>query len=79
MAVGQIITNCDSIIATPDTLAKLNGGYKALGDLVVSKIVPTIQDCSPLDKRQFSSLRTLLTIDKLGRVIDVEFKKTILT
>ena len=64
---------CDSIYDNPQTPSKYTSDTKGLMDYLNKTLVPILGDCMKEDGGIIASLYMKLTIDKSGKVIEVEF------
>ncbi|MEZ4911206.1 MAG: hypothetical protein R2774_10135 [Saprospiraceae bacterium] len=73
---GQSVNNeCDTIYDFAETLPKYENDIKGLMDYLMADLAPILSDCYKRDDILTASIYLTLTIDKEGKVIDVEFKR----
>jgi hypothetical protein len=73
---GQSVNNeCDTIYDFAETLPQYENDVKGLMDYLMTDLAPILSDCYKRDDILTASIYLTLTIDKEGKVIDVEFKR----
>lgn len=73
---GQSVNNkCDTIYDFVETLPQYENNVKGLMDYLMTDLAPVLSDCYTIDGILTASIYLTLTIDKKGKVIDVEFKR----
>ncbi len=73
---GQSAHNdCDTIYDFATTLPHYQNDGKGLMDYLMTDLASILSDCYTRDNIITASIYLILTIDKKGKVIDVEFKR----
>jgi hypothetical protein len=73
---GQSVDNeCDTIYDFVETLPQYENDVKGLMDYLMTDLAPILSNCYKRDDILSTSIYLILTIDKKGKVIDVEFKR----
>lgn len=66
---------CDSIYDFAETLPQYQNGVKGLSEFLMTDIAPILSDCYRKDNVLTTSIYLTLTINKEGKVINVDFNK----
>ncbi len=64
---------CDTIYNTTETMPHYKNETKGLFDYITQELSPVLAECMKHDNNIVSSLQIILTIDRNGKVIDVDF------
>lgn len=71
----SVHNDCDTIYDFAESLPQYQNDGKGLMDYLMTDLAPILSDSYTRDNIITASIYLILTIDKKGKVIDVEFKK----
>lgn len=66
---AQSYSDCESIRAAPDTLARYKTGFHGLSDFFIKKVGPVLEECNKNEGYLVTKLYMQLVIDSQGKVI----------